>query len=385
MLADLGAEVIKVENHAVGGEMGRHVVPYRDADGDSLFYQSFSCNKRCIALNLRAPGGRDVLERLVASADGLVNNLRGDLPSKLGLDHASLATVNPKIVCVHLSAYGRDGPRAAWPGLDYVVQAEAGYMWMTGEPDSPPTRFGLSIVDYMAGQAAAIALLAGIAGARRTGKGRDYDTSLYDVAMANLSYPATWHLTEGFEPKRAPRSGHPTLVPSELYRTRDGWIFIMTNKVNFWPRLCEAMERPDWIDHPKMNDFDARFRNRTFVMHELESVFRTRDTSDWLERIQGKLPCAPVYDVAEALASDVARQNRIVQHVAHPTRGEMSLVRQPILMDGEVFPREAAPRLGQDTEALLNELGFSSAEIDQLEDAGTVRRVSPRVDERADE
>ena len=248
-LADLGADVIKIENHKTGGEMGRHVLPYAE-DGDSLFYQTFNCNKRCLALDLKKPRGREILERLAGRADALINNLRGDLPGTLELDYASLGAVNPRLVCVHLSAYGRDNERAAWPGLDYVMQAEAGYLSMTGEPDSVPTRFGLSVVDFMGGLTAALALVSGVMRARVTGQGMDLDTPLYDVAMNNLSYPATWHLNEGFEPKRVARSGHPSLVPSELYRTADGWIFVMANKANFWPALCRAMERPQWIDDP---------------------------------------------------------------------------------------------------------------------------------------
>ena len=187
-LADLGADVIKIENHKTGGEMGRHVLPYAE-DGDSLFYQTFSCNKRCLALDLKKPRGREILERLAGRADALINNLRGDLPGALGLDYASLGAANPRLVCVHLSAYGRDNERAAWPGLDYVMQAEAGYLSMTGEPDSVPTRFGLSVVDFMGGLTAALALVSGVMRARVTGQGMDLDTPLYDVAMNNLSYP----------------------------------------------------------------------------------------------------------------------------------------------------------------------------------------------------
>ena len=375
-LADFGADVIKIENHESDGEMGRHVVPYAYPDCDSLFYQTFSCNKRCLALNLKTSGGRDVLKRLAKSADAVMNNLRGDLPAKLGLDYAALGKINPRIVCVHLSAYGRTGDRASWPGLDYVVQAEAGYMSMTGEPDSIPTRFGLSIVDFMAGQTAALALLTGVIGARQSGKGHDFDASLYDVAMCNLSYPATWHLTEGFEPDRVPRSGHPSLVPSELYRTADGWIFIMTNKANFWPRLCDAMERPEWIHDPKMKDFKARLENREEVVRKLEEVFMTRTTDVWLERLHGQLPCAPINDVKSALGSPFAEKQRTVQRVPHPTCGEIGLVRQPVLMDGEVMPRRAAPALGADTEKILTELGYSSAEIDAFESEGTVMRAT---------
>lgn len=365
-LADLGAEVIKIENHHSGGEMGRHVAPYSE-DGDSLFFQTFSCNKKCIALDLQTPAGQEVLARLIAGADALINNLRGDLPAKLGLDYAALGSIKADIVCVHLSAYGRDNERAAWPGLDYVMQAEAGYLSMTGEPDSPPTRMGLSIVDFMAGLTAAVALLAGVMGARSSGKGQDYDSSLFDVAMGNLSYPATWHLNEGFEPVRMPRSGHPSLVPSELYKTADGWIFIMTNKANFWPRLCDALEKPEWIDDPCMKDFQARLDNREEVVRRLGSVFITRDTDVWLERLHGQLPCAPVNDVKAALASDFAASQRSVQSVPHPTRGEIKMVRQPILVDGEVTPRRAARALGADTAEILKQAGYSEAEIDALE------------------
>jgi len=365
-LADLGAEVIKVENHHNGGEMGRHVVPYSKGD-DSLFFQTFSCNKRGLALNLKLKKGQEVLHRLVANADALINNLRGDLPAKLGLDYATLGKIKRELVCVHLSAYGRNNERAAWPGLDYVMQAEAGYLSMTGEPDSPPTRMGLSIVDFMAGLTAALALVSGVMGARSSGKGQDYDASLFDVAMINLSYPAVWHLTEGFEPTRVSRSGHPSLVPSEMYRTEDGWIFIMANKANFWPRLCNALEKPEWINHPKMKDFQDRLDNREEVVSRLEKVFMTRTTSEWLQRLHGKLPCAPVNDVESALTGDFAASQKSVQSVEHPHWGEVKMVRQPILINGQVAPRRAAPALGADTADILLEAGYSEEEISALE------------------
>lgn len=370
-LADLGAEVIKIENHQSDGEMGRHVVPYSEG-GDSLFFQTFNCNKKCLALDLKTPAGQEILGRIVTGADALINNLRGDLPAKLGLDYAALGVLKPKIVCVHLSAYGRNNKRAAWPGLDYVMQAEAGYLSMTGEPDGPPTRMGLSIVDFMAGLTAAFALVAGVMGARQNGIGQDYDASLFDVAMANLSYPATWHLNEGYEPRRVPRSGHPSLVPSEMYQTSDGWIFIMTNKANFWPRLCHALEKPQWIDDPRMENFQARSDNREEVVQCLESVFLTRSTDEWLERLHGQLPCAPVNDVKAALASDFAAALQSVQTVPHPVRGEVRMVRQPILIDGEVAPRRAARALGADTAEILADAGYSKAEIAALEAEGVI-------------
>src|ERR1700677_3938447 len=193
-LADLGAEVIKIENPSDGGDMGRRVGPYFLTPDDSHFFESFNRNKKSITLDLKKDGAREVLQALVRQADGVLNNLRGDLPGSLGLTYPALKEANPRIVCAHLSAYGRSGPRANWPGYDYLMQAEAGYLSLTGEPDGAPARFGLSIVDMMAGVYAALALLGGIVAARATGQGRDVDVSLFDTALSNLNYLAVWAL-----------------------------------------------------------------------------------------------------------------------------------------------------------------------------------------------
>ena len=225
-LADLGAEVVKIENHREGGDVGRQVGPHFFGPGDSQFFQTFNRNKKSVTLDLKHPEGRAAFLALAADADAVLDNLRGDLPDRLGLTYADLAPVNPRIVCAHLSAYGRTGSRRAWPGYDYLMQAEAGHLSLTGEPDGPPVRYGLSIVDLMTGLAAGFALLAGVVSARATGRGMDLDTSLFDVALHNLNYPGTWFLNGGVVTGRLPRSAHPSLTPSQLYRTRDGWIFI---------------------------------------------------------------------------------------------------------------------------------------------------------------
>src|SRR5215210_513311 len=204
LLTDLGAEVIKIEDPAAGGDVGR-TVPPGAADGSSLYFEAFNRGKRSIALDLTSPAGREVFDRLVATADAVYNNLRGDLPDRLGLTYAAISEVNPEIVCVSLSAYGRDDPRRAEPGYDALVQAEAGWASLTGEPNGPPARSGLPMADYAAGLIAACGLLAGIVDARRTGRGRDLDTSLFDTALAMLSYQATWWLSAGIETRRLHR------------------------------------------------------------------------------------------------------------------------------------------------------------------------------------
>ncbi len=170
--------------------MARRVGPFLLGDNDSHFFQSFNRNKRSLTLDLKQPAAREVLAALARDADGVLDNLRGDLPEKLGLTYAALKPANPRIVCAHLSAYGRSGSRAAWPGYDYLMQAEAGYLALTGEPDGPPARMGLSVVDYMTGLFAGLGLLAGIIAARASGEGRDIDVSLYDSALQNLTYLA---------------------------------------------------------------------------------------------------------------------------------------------------------------------------------------------------
>jgi len=191
-LADLGAEVIKIENPSSGGDIARKSGPFFIGEDDSLFFQTFNRNKKSLTLNLKDKAGKEIFHKLVASSDAVMNNLRGDQPAKLGLDYESLKSVNSKIVCTHLSAYGRDNDRASWPGYDYLMQAEAGFMNLTGSPEGPPIRFGLSMVDFMTGATTSAALLAALIGVMKTGEGCDIDVSLFDVALQQLTYPATW-------------------------------------------------------------------------------------------------------------------------------------------------------------------------------------------------
>ena len=371
MLGDLGAEVIKIENPAEGGDVSRSVGPHFFPDGDSHFFQAFNRNKRSITLNLKRPQAKEVLHRLVRSADATFDNLRGDQPEKLGLTYAQLAEINPKIVCAHLSAYGRDGPRKAWPGYDYLMQAEAGYLSLTGEPAGPPTRMGLSIVDLMTGLNAAFALVSGVLSARTTDKGRDIDVNLYDTALQNLCYLAVWYLNAGVNQGREPRSAHPSLVPSQLYRTNDGFIFIMCNKEKFWPELCRAIGRPEWSARPEYKDFKARLANRAQLTEELDAALSARTTAEWIEIFGGRVPAAPVHDLQSALENPFATQRGRLRTVDHPT-GAIRLLAPSVTCADEDLPCKAAPAMGTDTDAILAELGFSAGEVTDLRAAGVV-------------
>lgn len=371
-LADLGAEVIKVENPADGGDVSRQVGPYFSDEGESLFYQSFNRNKRSLTLNLKRPESREILHKLVRGADAVFNNLRGDQPGRLGLTYADLCEVNPRLVCVHLSAYGREGDRSAWPGYDYLMQAEAGYLSLTGEPDGPPARCGLSLVDYMTGVVAVTALLAGVREVLQTGQGRDFDVSLFDVALHNLSYLAHWTLNADAAPSRERRSAHPSLVPSQLYQTKDGWIFIMCNKEKFWPVLTSRLGRPELASDPRFVDFAQRLANRDELTQILDAAFQARTTADWVEVLGGSVPVAPVNDVVGAVENPFVWDRNCVGPVSAPDGQESRALRNPIRLSSEESPARAAPALGADTESLLNELGYESGEIHRLRDRGVV-------------
>lgn len=367
LCADLGADVIKIENPEEGGELGRRVGPYFFSERNSHFFQSLNRNKKSITLNLKSADGARIFRQLAAGADAVLNNLRGDQPEKLGLDYASLKAVNPAIVCAHLSAYGRTGSRKTWPGFDYLMQAEAGYLSVTGEPDGPPSRMGLSIVDFMTGLMAAFAMVSGVAGARKSGKGLDVDVSLFDTALQNLAYLSVWYLNEGKVQGREPRSGHPSLTPSQLYKTRDGWIFIMCNKETFWAPLCEHIGKPEWIDDPRFATFKARLDNRALLGRLLDETLSTRTTAEWMTAFAGRVPAAPVLDVAEALDNPfVAEREGIRAYTGSPHGRDIRMLASPIRVPGEEMPARAAPALGQHTDDVLREIGLTPEQIAEM-------------------
>jgi len=371
-LADLGAEVVKVENLREGGDVGRDVGPHFFGPRDSQFFQTFNRNKRSIALDLRSDGGRAVLRDLARDADGLLDNLRGDQPAALGLTYDALREVNPRIVCAHLSAYGREGSRASWPGFDYLMQAEAGHMSLTGDPGGPPERYGLSVVDLMTGVVACLGLLAAIMAARTSGRGRDVDTSLFDLALFNLNYPGTWYLNAGAVQGRTPRSAHPSIVPSQLYRTADGWIFVMCQKQKFWALLAAELGRPEWAADPRFATHAARLERRDELTRMLDAEFSRDTTARWLAKLSGKVPVAPVYDVAQALDNPFVAERGGVTDFSYPNGKKARLIANPIRLSDAELPRRAAPALGADTDALLRSLGYSEERIAALRTARAV-------------
>ena len=357
LLADLGAEVIKIENPFTGGDVSRFVGPHLIGDEDSQFFQTFNRNKKSLSLDLKSNEGRAAFEDLVKTADAVANNLRGDLPAKLGIDFLTLKEINPKIVCAHLSAYGRGNSRETWAGYDYLMQAEAGFCSVTGEPDGPPVRFGLSMVDFMTGSMLATGLVAALFKAHKTGEGSDIDVSLFDTALHQLSYPATWYLNAGAVTGRQPRGAHPSLAPSQLMQAKDGWIIFCCQTQKFWERAAERMGHPEWVNDPRFVNVEDRRDNRAELQHVMEAVLMRKTVAHWMEKFGGYVPAAPVYDIADALDNPYVAEIEMVYEAEHPflETGKIKLLSSPYKFNGERLKGGVAPVLGADTRKVLEE------------------------------
>lgn len=372
-LADLGAEVIKIEDPSTGGDVGRYVPPFQTGS-DSLFFESFNRNKKSICIDLRSDEGVAVLHDLVRDADIVYSNLRGDLPQRLGLTYDSLEHVNPKIVCCSLSGFGMTGPRAGQGAYDYLIQGMAGWMSLTGEPEAPPTKSGLSLVDVSSGYVAAIACLAGVHRARREGVGCDCDISLWETALAELMYVGTWVASRDFKPQRWANSAHPSLVPFQNFRTADGWVVVASAKEKFWRRLCRAIGRPGLASDPRFVTFAHRHENREALLQVLDEVFAKDTTEYWVKLlVEADVPAAPVNDVAAALSDVQSVARGDVVEVEHPTLGAVKQVATPLRVGEEIPPPRRAPRLGEHTVSVLGEIcDYSPERIEQLIAANVV-------------
>lgn len=364
-LAQMGAEVIKIEPPGVG-DTARAVGPHFLREGESVYFQAFNLNKKSLTLDLRSERGQMIFRRLAQDAHAIANNLRGDLPAKLGLTYDALRDVNPALVCAHLSAYGRDNERTRWPGYDYLMQAEAGFLHLTGEPDGPPTRFGLSMVDFITGTIMAIGLLGALVDAQRSGIGRDVDVDLLSAALQQTSYPALWYLNEGDVTGRTPRSAHPSVTPSQMFRTADGWLFVMAQLPKFWDVLTERIGHGELAQDPRFRTSADRLANREALTGVLDSIFATHPTAHWLGLLEGHMPVAAVNGLDAALDNPFVEQIGMVATAPHPDRTDLRVLGSPIKLSGERPPLRAAPLLGADTDAILADLGYESDEIADL-------------------
>ena len=363
-LADLGATVIKIENIKADGDPARRMGPYFLGDNDSLVFQGWNTCKQSLALNLKDPEDRRAFETVVRTADAVMNNLRGDQPGKLGLDYASLKHLSARLVCLHISAYGRNNSRAAWPGYDYLMQAEAGLMHLTGDPSADPTRFGVSIIDFMTGSLGTMGLLAGVLRARTTGEGSDVDVSLFDVALHQLGYVGTWYLNEGLESNRVPRGSHMSVSPVQTFTSTDGWIYVMCMTEQFWQLMLKKLGRQDLAEDPRFSDQNLRSRNRDALTVILDAEFARYPTKHWLNVFEGILPIAPIFTVKEALENPFVQEVGMIANVPHPSRPNLRLLASPIRFNGERPQQRAGSGLGADNAGILTPASRRSTRTD---------------------
>jgi crotonobetainyl-CoA:carnitine CoA-transferase CaiB-like acyl-CoA transferase len=370
-LADLGADVIKIEDPRNGGDVGRYVPPHQSGE-DSLFFEAFNRNKRSLNLDLLTDAGQTVFHDLVACSDAVYSNLRGDIPARLRLRYADVSEYNPRIVCCSLSGFGMTGPRRAEPAYDYILQGMTGWMSLTGEPDGPPAKSGLSLVDYSGGYVAALALMSGIHAARRDGIGMDCDTSLFDVAMGMLTYIATWNLTAGQVPQRMAHSAHPSIVPFGAFETADGWIVVVCAKEKFFVRLCDVLGRADVAADVRFNSAAARYKHKADLLPILQDALREKRSDEWLPLLrEAGVPCGPVNTVEEAFLDPQTAARDLIVTTAHPRFGTVRSIGSPVRVGQMPPPARRAPQRNEDADDILHGLlAYDDQKIGALRTAG---------------
>jgi crotonobetainyl-CoA:carnitine CoA-transferase CaiB-like acyl-CoA transferase len=361
VLADLGADVIKIEDPTRPDE-ARSLGPYFK-DGQSLYFAALNWGKRSFSACLSRPEGREAVLDLACTADVVVDNFRPGVTARLGLDHAALSKVNPRIITCALSGFGETGPYAARPGYDYTIQALAGVMSMTGEPEAPPGKAGISYVDHAGGLAAALAVTAALVERSRTGVGTHLDLALFDVQVSMLTYLASWQLNADFSPVRTRAGAHPSIVPAQVFETADGYVSVFVGNDPMWARLVGVLGDPA-LEDAVYGTSAGRHEHREAVLAALGQAFRTRATAEWVELlVERAVPCAPVNGLADALSDPQVQARELVVTAAHPSYGEYRHVRGPLTGMAAGAERRGAPVSGEHTEALLAELGYDEERI----------------------
>lgn len=347
MLADMGAEVVKVEPPE--GDIGRTVSPHF-VGPHNAYFASLNRNKKSVVLDLATEQGQAALGRIVADSHALITNLRPSAIRKLGLTYDSMRRWNERLVCVALTGYGLDGPYCNNPAYDYVIQAMTGVMAATGEPGGPPTKAGYSAVDNSAGLVAAIGLLAKIV----EGRGGQVDVAMYDVMLSQLNYLAGAALNAGETIGRMPASSHPYLVPAQLFPTADGWLTLFITHDKFWRTFCLEVGRPEWIEDPAFSTMAGRRQNREKVVASITDVLRNHTAAEWVQRL-GPLGVvvAEVSSLNDALASDLTRARDLVVGLGD---GSLPLraVASPIRFEDYAPPYDLPPLLDEHRDEVLH-------------------------------
>jgi crotonobetainyl-CoA:carnitine CoA-transferase CaiB-like acyl-CoA transferase len=368
VLADFGADVIKVE--APPG-----IDPNESMSGPRHGYdmQNLHRNKRSLTLNLKKPEGLATLMRMVAKADVVVENYRPDVKDRLGIGYEALRAVNPRIILASISGFGETGDYRLRAGFDQIAQGMGGLMWLTGLPGQGPVRAGIAVADSSAGLYAVIGIFIALAERERSGQGQWVQTSLLQAMIAMCDFQAARYLVDGVVPPQA-GNDHPYSTPMGVMRTSDGYINIGVGGEGQWRALCEALKRPDLTQHPDYATQDQRFRNRAKLTEVLEVIFAGATSAHWLELLErNSVPAGPINRMDEVFADPQVRNLGIAQKVHHPVRGEIDLVAQPMTLSRTPSALVSAiPEPGEHNDQILEEAGFTAAEIEALRAAGAI-------------
>ncbi len=370
-LADLGAEIIKVEPHQ--GDSTR-VLPPHFHQGESLYFISTNRSKKGISLDLRHPEGRQILHRLVATADVVIDNFRPGIMKKLEADYETLSRINPQIICCSISGFGQDGPYASRPAYDMIVQALSGGMSITGEPGGRPVRAGIPIGDICAGLHAVIGIQGALHERARSGKGQFIDISMLDVQVAMLSYQGVYHLFSGDIPGGQGR-GHASIPTYASFQSADKLdVLICANTEKMWVSLCEVLDLKALTDDARFLTNELRHQHRSELEHLLHLAFAKQTRQEWLDRLNAHgVPCAPVNTIKEALVDPQVRHRHMVRKLDHILGGELEVLGNPIKMSRSPSAEMVSPPFfGQHTDEVLQGIGCSDEELAQWRAQGLI-------------
>lgn len=371
LFADLGARVIKLEipPDAPGGD---DMIGGRDHNRAD--YENLHRNKESLTLNMKAPQGLEILHALVRRADVFIENYRPDVKDRLGIGPEALRAVNPRLVYASISGFGQSGPAAGWPGFDSIAQGMGGLMSVTGQPGGGPMRVGIPIADLCAGHFCAQAILAALLEREATGQGQWVQTSLLESQVAMLDFQAAQWLVDGKVPGQHGNE-HPLTVPTGVFATRDGYLNIAAIGQTMWVRLCAALDAPHLAQEPGFGSDPERVAHRAQVNAAVGAILATRSTAEWTERLlRAGVPCGPIHRIDQVFDDPQVRHLGIAWPMQHPELGEVALVGPPMRFSAHprTAPPRPAPQQGEHTRAILQELGYSNAQIAQLRAAVVV-------------
>ncbi len=375
ILADLGAEIIKIEPKT--GDTARNA-SMAAIEGESAIHLFMNRGKKSVSLDLKTAEGLEILHRLVEQADVVIDNFRPGVLTRLGIDHTSLKAIKPDIITVSITGFGETGPLKDKPAFDLVIQAYSGHMSITGEADGPPARVGAPLADMSGAVYGCISILAALVGRGLHGTGAHADVAMLDSMVHLLAYDALSYLTAGSEPQRH-GSAHAHIVPWQALQCSDGFVVVAARDEKFWRNLCDAIERPDLKTDERTSSNAARLIHRDWLVPQLEEAFRKKTQAEWVQILdEFDTPSAPVNTFDTLFADPQVQAREMIQHYEHPTIGDVRYQPSPMKIDGYKFPNAHAPMLGEHTEMILTErLGYTSARVEELDVEGVVKVWKP--------